>query len=266
MKTLTRGTYLGTKVDSLEYDSIMISRAEYWNKEDQDWHCHENPFFAYFLKGENWEVRRTQQIKCLPGTLLFYKPGEPHCNKNYTEGCKIFHIEIDNHWFDENNIDVTKLDVDVINHSMIKNTFTSVMNEFSIRDELSETSIKSLIVYLFTVLSRACRHSHRVPPWASKFSSLINDQLNTKPSLQTISKILHVHPVTLSREFPKYFHCSFGDYIRQLRVEKALPLLARKSIPIDSIALSCGFSDASNFIRTFRKVKGISPNVYRKLM
>lgn len=82
MKTLTRGTYLGAQKETLFYKNIIISKTEYQQKEDQSWHCHENPFFAYFLKGGNRELRKSHEIKCSAGTLLFYKAGELHCNKD----------------------------------------------------------------------------------------------------------------------------------------------------------------------------------------
>jgi AraC-like DNA-binding protein len=81
-----------------------------------------------------------------------------------------------------------------------------------------------------------------------------------------LAKKLNIHPVTLSREFPKYYHCSFSNYFRQLRIERSLPMLAKKNMPIHDVAGSCGFSDTSNFIRSFKKWKGVTPDVYRKLI
>jgi len=44
MKTLTRGTYLGSATDTLFYNNIIVSKNEYHQKENQNWHCHENTF------------------------------------------------------------------------------------------------------------------------------------------------------------------------------------------------------------------------------
>ena len=104
MKILTKGSYLGSQTDALVYRNIILSKTEYRQKEDQNWHCHENAFFAYFLKGGNKEFRKGDEIKCSAGTLLFYKAGELHCNKDYIFGSRIFHFEIENNWFIENKL------------------------------------------------------------------------------------------------------------------------------------------------------------------
>jgi AraC family transcriptional regulator len=266
MDTLTKGNYLGAITDTLAYNNIIASKASYLKIENQNWHCHENPFFAYFLKGGNCEYRKSKEIKCSAGTLLFYHAGEPHCNKAYSNGCKIFHIEIDNDWFNEYGFKTAKIKADTINQLILKQAFINIINEFAIRDELSGSSIENLLVYLFNLLTRSSDYPNHAPLWTTKFNAIIKDHINNTPSLENISKLLNIHPVTLSKEFPKYYHCSFGDYVRQLRIETSLPLLAKKNMPVNDIAWLSGFSDTSNFIRSFKKVKGVTPNVYRKLI
>src|SRR6478736_9500162 len=68
----------------------------------------------------------------------------------------------------------------------------------------------------------------KVPAWAKELKEIIQDQIDTNLalSLKEISQSLDVHPTYLSREFSKYFDdLSFGDYIRKLRIEKAVVLL-----------------------------------------
>jgi AraC-like DNA-binding protein len=74
-----------------------------------------------------------------------------------------------------------------------------------------------------------------------------------------------VHPSYLSREFSKYFdNLSFGDYIRKLRVEKAIQLFQDPKLTMADVAYLTGFSDQSHFARIFKKTTGKSPLVYRK--
>ena len=266
MKILTRGSYLGSQTDSLFYRNIIISKTEYGQKEDQSWHCHENPFFAYFLKGGNKELRKANEIKCLAGTLLFYRAGEFHCNKDYIAGSRIFHFEIDKNWFIENKLNPENIQHSKISNITAKNIFLNIIREFSIRDELSESSVQSLAFYLFNLLTRQPDGKKLIPLWKNDFDKIIGEQTIQKQSLANLAKKLKVHPVTLSRQFPGYYNCSFGEYLRQLRIEKAISLLAKKSIPISDIAEHCGFSEPSNFIRCFKRQKGITPDAYRKLI
>jgi AraC-like DNA-binding protein len=74
-----------------------------------------------------------------------------------------------------------------------------------------------------------------------------------------------VHPSYLSREFSKYFDdLSFGDYIRKLRIEKAIVLLSDPKYTLAEIAYLTGFSDQSHFNRIFKRHTGKNPSEYRK--
>ena len=107
----------------------------------------------------------------------------------------------------------------------------------------------------------------KVPGWAQELKAIIQDQIDTNLSLslKEISEGLDIHPAYLSREFSKYFNnLSFGEYIRKLRIEKALELLASPSHSLAEIAYLTGFSDQSHFTRVFKRHTGQSPAEYRK--
>jgi AraC-like DNA-binding protein len=104
------------------------------------------------------------------------------------------------------------------------------------------------------------------PDWAKELRDLIQDQIDTNLSLtlKGLSETLQVHPAYLSREFSKYFdNLSFGDYIRKLRIEKAIQLLDSDH-SLTEIAYLTGFSDQSHFTRIFKKHTGKNPSDYRK--
>jgi AraC family transcriptional regulator len=266
MKILTKGSYLGSQTDILFYKNITISKTEYSQKQDQSWHCHENSFFAYFLKGGNKELRKKDEIKCSPGTLLFYKAGELHCNRDYIGGSRIFHFEVEKNWFIDNKLDPETIQHSEISDFTIKNTFLNIIREFSIRDDLSESSVQSLALYLFNLMTREPHPKKFIPRWKYDFDRTITTKEGNKQSLSELAKKLNLHPVTLSRQFTRYYQCSLGEYLRQMRIEKAIGLLAKKTVPISDIAENCGFSETSNFIRCFKKLKGITPDSYRKLL
>lgn len=109
--------------------------------------------------------------------------------------------------------------------------------------------------------------SGKVPEWARELKEIIQDQIDTNLTLnlKQISQSLNVHPSYLSREFSKYFDdLSFGDYIRKLRIERAVQLLQDTSHSLSEIAYLTGFSDQSHFNRIFKKHTGQNPSEYRK--
>jgi AraC-like DNA-binding protein len=64
----------------------------------------------------------------------------------------------------------------------------------------------------------------------------------------TLTDTEYSHPVHLSREFPKYFDTTLGDYIRATKVQRAVALLPNPGLSLTDISLECGFADQSHFI------------------
>jgi hypothetical protein len=123
---------------------------------------------------------------------------------------------------------------------------------------------------LLEVYNRYLRHKKnekKTPEWVNEFKEIIQDQidLNLSLSLKEISGELKVHPAYLSREFSRHFDdLSFGDYIRKMRIEKALKLMEDTDYSLSEIAYLTGFSDQSHFTRIFKKQLGINPSIHKK--
>lgn len=64
--------------------------------------------------------------------------------------------------------------------------------------------------------------------------------------------------------FQNYLGMSPQQFLTTFRITKARELLDSTSYPIESIALSCGYSDALVFTKAFHAMKGMSPSQYRK--
>ncbi len=110
-------------------------------------------------------------------------------------------------------------------------------------------------------------NSKKAPEWTKELREMIQDQMDTNMSLslQQASDELEINPAYLSREFSKYFdNLSFGDYIRKMRIEKAMTLIETTNYSLTEIAYLTGFSDQSHFNRIFKKQTGENPSAFRK--
>jgi len=105
----------------------------------------------------------------------------------------------------------------------------------------------------------------KTPPWAKELKEIIQDHIDTNLTLKEISKDLDINPAYMSRKFSQYFdNLSFGDYIRKLRIEKAIDLLNTSDYSLTEIAYLTGFSDQSHFTRIFKQHIGKNPSAYKK--
>lgn len=66
--------------------------------------------------------------------------------------------------------------------------------------------------------------------------------------------------------FEQYLHISPQQFLTMYRITKSLELLHSTEYPIESIALSSGYSDVLVFTKAFKRAKGMSPSTYRKEM
>jgi AraC-like DNA-binding protein len=143
--------------------------------------------------------------------------------------------------------------------------FSNIYKESRIFDATSTLTIDSLLVETFETMRGVDPSGVGMPRWVRKLDEILRDNFDRHFSLQELSSELDLHWAHLSREFPRYFHCNFSQYVRKLKVEKSLALLRNSSRPLSEITFLCGFADQSHFTRCFREFTGITPRTFRQL-
>lgn len=129
----------------------------------------------------------------------------------------------------------------------------------------TQNAVEHLLIAVFEKYLQQKSSAKRIPTWVKELKEVIQDQIDTSITLKQLSKDLAINPAYLSREFSKYFNdLSFGEYIRKLRIEKAIEYLGNSKHSLTKIAYLTGFSDQSHFTRIFRKHTGQNPSAYRK--
>lgn len=100
---------------------------------------------------------------------------------------------------------------------------------------------------------------------SNRLKEILQDEWNQNHSLSDLSIRLGVHPVTISKYFSRYFGCTFGEYMRKIRVDRSLFFIRNTHYSLTEIAFLCGFSDQSHFIRVFKQYTGLYPKYFQKL-
>jgi transcriptional regulator GlxA family with amidase domain len=87
----------------------------------------------------------------------------------------------------------------------------------------------------------------------------------TEPyNIHTLSAVAATSPRTLLRHFETTHGISPLRYLHQQRISRAKVLLETTYLPIDQVALACGYSDTGSFRRIFKKTTGELPTLYRQ--
>jgi len=100
-------------------------------------------------------------------------------------------------------------------------------------------------------------------PLIIKAQTFCSEQIYSNISIVKLADYCNLSQRTLLRRFKLATGFSPKQYIIQLRIEKAKQIMELESISIEEIGYRLGYSDASNFIKTFKKVAGISPAEFR---
>jgi AraC family transcriptional regulator len=267
MEYLQTGEFYGQTNKTIHLDGVTLTDTEYTH-DKVDWHYHENAYFTFILQGNVIEGNKKEIYNCAAGSLLFHNWQEPHYNikpKGYTRG---FQIELKNSWFNNLTFDIKNLQGSIkISDVDLKFLIYKIFKETKIDDNTSTLTIQSLLMQIVTILlNKNQLICIKKPIWVDKIREILNDEFSNKLSLNYLATLLDIHPVHLSRDFSKYFHCSLGEYIRKIKVEKALSIITNKKIPLTEIAFECGFSDQSHFTRCFKAINGLTPSAFRKLL
>jgi AraC family transcriptional regulator len=86
------------------------------------------------------------------------------------------------------------------------------------------------------------------------------------PSLQALAKESGYSRVHFVRMFKAATGYSPHNYLLNLKLERAQELLRNPSTSLIDIALDCGFSSHSHMSRLFRKIVGVTPSAYRRIL
>lgn len=81
--------------------------------------------------------------------------------------------------------------------------------------------------------------------------------------LAPLCDLVHLTESQLQRVFKRSARMSISAYVLQLRLGRACQMLMHTDDPVGLIATECGFSDAADFARRFRKARNMTPTAFR---
>lgn len=90
----------------------------------------------------------------------------------------------------------------------------------------------------------------------------INENYTQDISLTQMGDELHLNSNYLSQIFKRETGVTFSKYIVNLRIEKAKVLLATGNYSIGKTAQEVGFNDYFYFLKTFKRITGMTPRQY----
>lgn len=265
MLTLPTGTYYGKIVDAIRSDGLIFSRTFYDGEvADSPWHYHQNSHISFSLQGGCIETRAQGKFERLAGDIIYMYAGEAHQNNTRMFPCKNLNLEIERSFLTRYKITEADINWAVTHNPAAKFLLLKLYGEFLYKDSSLSATANMLLLDLFCHKTKLSA-KERWPPWVNIIEQRLHDCWDEPVCLEELSLHACVHPVTISKNFHRYFSCTLGEYSRQLKIEKAIALMRSSSHSLTEIAFQCGFSDQSHFIRVFKNLTGFLPKGFRQL-
>lgn len=138
--------------------------------------------------------------------------------------------------------------------------FQSVTSFLTILSLMANANRKRLVTNLYEQELGATVKSRRI----TRVCEYIDKNLDKDLSLPEVAALVNMSDSAFSHFFKKRTGMSYINYVNNQRIAKACTLLADTTQSAAEICYDCGFNNKSNFIRIFRKKKGMTPIEYRK--
>lgn len=100
----------------------------------------------------------------------------------------------------------------------------------------------------------------------SKITEYVLRNFHREISLKEVADEANMATTTFCNFFKEHFRMTFVEYLNSIRIGHVCKLLSSQDKTIIEIAYECGFNNLANFNRQFKRLKGMTPKEYRKLL
>ncbi|WP_099204972.1 response regulator transcription factor [Scatolibacter rhodanostii] len=92
----------------------------------------------------------------------------------------------------------------------------------------------------------------------------IDENFNKNINMASVANYVGLNYYYFSNMFKKMVGQSFVDYLKMVRTNRAKQLLGDSDLKISDISKKCGYEDAKQFSKIFKKLTGMSPKEYQR--
>lgn len=233
-------------------------------------HSHSHAHFCFILRGGYITGARGVEGTCEPATMLFHPAGTTHCDRFHPDsrGGSFLTLSIE-----METLALVGSHAGLIDHEVgfMKGELPflgiKLYRELRSRDEVSPLVVEGLALELLALAARETDGAGRSQQaWLGGARDLIQDCFRSRLTVRQLAEALEVDPLHLSRCFRRRFGCSPGDFLRQCRVRHASELLRGRDRSLAEVALESGFADQAQLTKAFKRLTGMTPGQYRKLL
>jgi AraC family transcriptional regulator len=266
---LASGHFFGEAIRKIDIAGLTLFEAQYPSGLKIPKHTHEQSCYCFVLQGSFNSTYGQKNRECRPLSVAFHPYDEPHSEYFNNGPTRLLGISIGKGWMDRMRDYSICLNDSFESHGgLLSDLAMRLYKEACLMDNVSALAIEGITLELLAETARCYRNNlkHAAPHWLNKVRDLLHDRFSESLTINDVAQLVGIHPVHLASAFHRYYQCTFGEYLRQIRVNYAMKEMNDSNRSLIEIATASGFSDQSHLTRTFKRFTGMTPNQYRKLM
>lgn len=267
------GTFNGEHRHTVDVRGFSLSEVVDRREQTIAGHSHAHAHFCFILKGRYLTGARGVEGTCGPATMLFHPAGVTHSDRFHPDsrGGSFLAVSIAPETMalaGGNSGNGSLIDHEAgFTGGELPALGIRLHREMRSQDEMSPLVLEGLALELLAFAARETRRAGEgTQAWLAGAYEMIRDCFRSRLTVRQLAETLNVDPLHLSRSFRKRFGCSPGDLLRQCRVRHAAELLRSPNARLAEVALDSGFADQAQLTRTFKRITGLTPGQYRKLI
>lgn len=254
---------------NLKRSTCNIWGQAFWHKQLE---------ILYFTEGDGIFMCDGTEYQVFPGDVFIINSNDLHylCNCKHTVNYVIF---IDPEFFKiaDPNIEIEHMSFEAVirNDKLIQEYIIDAFEEFYSCKEKRNMAIVgkvyALMAHIFrnykknSILQIEYKRKNTKRQTIQKIIKYISENYNKKLTTVLLAEKFHISEQYLCRIFKKETLHTVHEYINNLRIKNALPLIRNTDEPISQIARRVGFDDTNYFSKVFKKYINMTPNEYRKM-
>ncbi len=95
---------------------------------------------------------------------------------------------------------------------------------------------------------------------------LLQNNLHNPLNQSWVAEKVGMSSAAFSRYFRRHTGKTYTDYVNELRIKCVCRALVESDVDVSSIAIDMGFNNISYFNQIFKRMKGMTPSEYRKML
>jgi AraC-like DNA-binding protein len=130
--------------------------------------------------------------------------------------------------------------------------------------EAGRSELAAMTFKILQILAWENSSENKASPLASNLRQILENNYAQPLNMKKVAESLNVSVPTASNYFKHDYGMTPFQYLKRIRLGRALPLLRQPQMQIKQIAYAVGFPSIQHFILEFHKFYGMTPGEYRR--